>query len=145
GWRPSRAIQGGYDEITHGYFMMLEAMPESVVSTSETRSRFVGPAELGKTVDLAAPPMSGLSELMARRKISADPTLVVVEWLFTAEAGQLSAPARPSAGTPPPMMQRRFRLGFAAPSAIPDGQKSFAKMVEMVGRFHRAGVTIAAG
>jgi hypothetical protein len=145
GWRPSRAIEGGYDEITHGYFMMLEAMPDSVVSTSETRSRFVGPAQYGKDVDLSAAPMAGLAALMARRHISADPTLVVVEWLFTAENRALSPAYQAYAGTAPPMMQRRFRLGFAAPSAIPGGRKSFQRMIEMVGRFHRAGVTIAAG
>ena len=145
GWRPSRAIDAGYDEITHGYFMMLEAMPESVVAASETRSRFVGPAQYGKDVDLAAQPMAGLAALMARRKISSDPTLVVVEWLFTAENGSLSPAYQAYARTGPPMMQRRFRLGFAAPSALADGKKSFARMIDMVGGFHRAGVTIAAG
>ena len=145
GWRPSRAIEAGYDEITHGYFMMLEAMPESVVATSETRSRFVGPAQYAKDVDLAAQPMAGLAALMARRKISADPTLVVVEWLFTAENGSLSPAYQAYARTGPPMMQRRFRLGFAAPSALADGKKSFARMIDMVGGFHRAGVVIAAG
>jgi hypothetical protein len=145
GWRPSQAIAAGYDEITHGYFMMLEAMPDSIVSTSETRSRFTGPARLAKDVNLDSPAMAGLTELMARRGISADPTLAVVDWLFTAENGELSPAYQPYAGTAPPMLQRRFRLGFAAASDVTDGRKSFQRMVDMVGRFHRAGVRVAAG
>jgi hypothetical protein len=34
GMRPSQAIAAGYDEITHIYFVMMEAMPDDVVATS---------------------------------------------------------------------------------------------------------------
>jgi hypothetical protein len=42
GMRPSQAIAGGYDEITHIYFVMMEAMPDSVVANSNGINRFEG-------------------------------------------------------------------------------------------------------
>jgi imidazolonepropionase-like amidohydrolase len=148
GMRPSQAIAAGYDEITHIYFVSMEAMPDSVVTTSNGINRFQGTGRYLKDVDLNAPPMKGLVATMAAKKIVSDPTLVVVEALFVPENGDLSAAYAPYVGTLPPATERGFRQGgFAVPKDLTrdDFRKSFRKEVELVGMMHKAGVPIVAG
>ena len=75
GMRPSQAIAAGYDELTHIYFVMMEAMPDSVVATSNGINRFEGTGRYSKDVDLNAPPIKSLIATMTARKITSDPTL----------------------------------------------------------------------
>ena len=148
GMRPSQAIAAGYDEITHIYFVSMEAMPDSVVSTSNGINRFQGTGRYMKDVDLNAAPMKGLIETMAAKKIVCDPTLVVVEGLFVPANGDLSLAYAPYVGTLPPATERGFRQGgFEVPKDLTraDFRKSFTKEVELVERMHKAGVPIVAG
>src|SRR4029077_12184802 len=50
GMRPSQAIAAGYDELTHIYFVMMEAMPDSVGATSKGINRFEGAGRYAKDV-----------------------------------------------------------------------------------------------
>ncbi len=148
GMRPSQAIAAGYDELTHIYFVSMEAMPDSVVTTSNGINRFQGTGRYLKDIDLKTPPMTGLIASMAAKKIVSDPTLVVVEALFVPENGDLSLAYAPFVGTLPPAMERGFRQGgFQVPKDLTrdDFRKSFAKEVELVGMMHKAGVPIVAG
>jgi hypothetical protein len=148
GMRTSRAIADGYDEITHIYFVMMEAMPDDVVKVSNSIARVEGPAKFAKDVDLNAEPMKSLIATMARRHITADPTLVVVESLYVPENGDLSSAYAPYMGTLPPATERGFRQGGLAVAqgyTRADYRKSFAKLVELVGAMHKAGVPIVAG
>ena len=52
GMRPMEAINDGYDEITHIYFVMMQAMPDAVVAKSNGMARFDGPGRYAKDVDL---------------------------------------------------------------------------------------------
>ena len=77
-----------------------------------------------------------------------DPTLVVVESLFVPENGDLSPAYAPYVGTLPPATERSFRQGGFQPeggATRADFRASFHKLVELVGRLHRAGVPIVAG
>jgi imidazolonepropionase-like amidohydrolase len=148
GMRPSDAIDAGYDEITHIYFVMMQAMPDDVVAKSNGMARFQGPGRYAKDVSLDAEPMRSLIAKMARRKITVDPTLVVAESLFVPENGDLSPAYAPFVGLLPPALERGFRQGgFAVPSDLTraDYRASFAKLSELVGALHRAGVPIVAG
>jgi cytosine/adenosine deaminase-related metal-dependent hydrolase len=148
GMRTSEVIDDGYDEITHVYFLIMEAMPDDIVKTSNGISRFMGPGKYAKDVDLDADPMKSLIAKMAARHIGADPTLVVVESLYVAENGKLSAAVAPYAGVMPPAVERGFREGGEAPPAgytREDYRKSFDKLVELVGRLHKAGAPVVAG
>ena len=148
GMRPSQAIAAGYDELTHIYFVMMEAMPDQVVATSNGINRFEGTGRYAKDVDLNAPPMKGLIATMAARHIVSDPTLVVVEGLFVPENGDLSPSYAPFVGTLPPATERGFRQGgFAVPKGLTraDYRKSFARLTELVEAMHKAGVPIVAG
>jgi imidazolonepropionase-like amidohydrolase len=148
GMRPSEAIADGYDEITHIYFVMMQAMPDSVVKVSNGMARFEGPGRYAKDVDLTKEPMKSLIATMAERKITSDPTLVVAESLFVPENGDLSPAYAPFVGSLPPAVERGFRQGgFAVPKDLTraDYRASFAKLQALVGAMHKAGVPIVAG
>ena len=85
---------------------------------------------------------------MAAKKITSDPTLVVVESLMVPENGELGAAYAPYLGTLPPAVERGFRAGGlqVEPGLTrADYRASFEKLVALVGAMHRAGVPIVAG
>jgi imidazolonepropionase-like amidohydrolase len=148
GMRPMEAINDGYDEITHIYFVMMQAMPDAVVAKSNGMARFDGPGRYAKDVDLTAEPMKSLIATMAKRKITSDPTLVVAESLYVPENGDLSPAYAPFVGTLPPAVERGFRQGgFTVPPDLTraDYRASFAKLSALVAALHKAGVPIVAG
>lgn len=148
GMRPSQAIAAGYDEITHIYFVMMEAMPDSVVNVSNSIQRFNGPGTYARNVDLNAAPMKPLIATMAAKGIVSDPTLVVAESLFVPENGDLSPAYAPYVGTLPPATERGFRTGgFQTPPGVTraDFRASFQKHAALVAAMHKAGVPIVAG
>jgi imidazolonepropionase-like amidohydrolase len=148
GMRTHEAIDAGYDEVTHIYFVMMEAMPDDVVKTSNGINRFEGTGRYAKDVDLNADPMKSLIAKMAAKHISHDPTLVVAEGLFVPENGDLSPAYAPFVGTLPPATERGFRQGgFTVPKDLTraDYRKSFKKLEELVMAMHKAGVPIVAG
>jgi imidazolonepropionase-like amidohydrolase len=148
GMRTSEAIASGYDEITHIYFVAMQAMPDDVVAHSNGIQRFQGIGRYAKDMDLDAEPMKSLVATMARRQIAVDPTLVVVENLFVPENGDLSPSYAAFIGTLPPTVERGFRQGGFlpdAPTTRADFRASFRKLVDLVGRLHQAGVPIVAG
>ncbi len=148
GMRPSQAIAAGYDEVTHIYFVSMEAMPDSVVNTSNGINRFQGTGRYMKDVDVRAEPLKSLVATMAAKHIVSDPTLVVAESLFVPENGDLSPAYAPYVGTLPPATERGFRQGgFSVPKDLTraDYRKSFAKLSDLVELMHKSGVPIVAG
>jgi imidazolonepropionase-like amidohydrolase len=148
GMRPSQAIAAGYDEITHIYFVSMEAMPDSVVATSNGINRMLGTGQYAKDMNLTAAPMKPLIETMAARHIVSDPTLVVVESLLVPDNGDLSPAYAAYVGTLPPATERGFRTGgLALPEHFTraDFRKSFTRETELVAAMHEAGVPIVAG
>jgi imidazolonepropionase-like amidohydrolase len=148
GMRTEQAIDDGYDEITHIYFVMMQAMPDDVVNHSNGMARFEGPGRYAKDVDLNAEPMKSLIARMARQHITVDPTLVVAESLYVPENGDLSPAYAPFVGTLPPAVERGFRQGgFSVPASLTraDYRASFAKLSALVGALHKVGVPIVAG
>jgi imidazolonepropionase-like amidohydrolase len=148
GIRTLDAINDGYDEITHINWVMMQAMPDSVIAASNGIMRFEGPGRYAKDVDLDGLAMKTIVATMASRHIYSDPTMVAFESLYVPENGDLSPSYAPFVGTMPPATERGFRSGgFAVPKDITraDYRASWAKMVALLGRMHRAGVPIVAG
>ncbi|WP_266170150.1 amidohydrolase family protein [Dyella subtropica] len=147
GMRPAQAITDGYDEITHIFYVIMQAMPDSVVSATGL-TRVQGTARYSKDVDLHAEPMKSLIATMAQRNIIVDPTLSVVEAFYVRNNGDLSPAYAQFAGTLPASFERSLRQGGLA---VPDGltradyRASFAKLQSLVGVLHGAGVPIVAG
>jgi imidazolonepropionase-like amidohydrolase len=148
GMKPSEAIAAGYDELTHIYFVSMEAMPDNVIATSNGINRMAGTGRYMKDVDIHAAPLSSLIAIMAAKHIVSDPTLVVVESLLVAENGDLSPAYAPYVGTLPPATERGFRQGgLAVPPDLTraDFRASFAKLSQLVEFMHTSGVPIVAG
>ncbi len=148
GIRTSAAIADGYDEVTHINWIMMEAMPDSVLPVDNGIMRFEGPGRYAKDVDLDGPALTGLLATMARRHTYSDPTMVAFEGLYVPENGELSPAYAPFVGTMPPTTERGFRAGgFAVPKDLTraDYRASWAKMVGLLDRMRKAGVPIVAG
>ncbi len=148
GIRPLDAINDGYDEVTHINWIIMQAMPDSVIAVSNGIMRFEGPGRYAKDVDLDGPAMTQIVATMARKHIYSDPTMVAFEGLYVPENGDLSPAYAPFVGTLPPATERGFRSGgFAVPKDLTraDYRASWAKMVALLARMHRAGIPIVAG
>jgi len=148
GIRPVDAINAGYDEITHINWVMMQAMPDSVIPVSNGIMRFEGPGRYAKDVNLESAAIKEIIGAMASKRIYSDPTMVAFESLYVPENGDLSPSYAPFVGTLPPTTERGFRTGgFAVPKDLTraDYRASWAKMVALLGRMHQAGVPIVAG
>jgi imidazolonepropionase-like amidohydrolase len=148
GIRPLDAIDDGYDEVTHINWIIMQAMPDSVIAVSNGIMRFEGPGRYGKDVDLDGPAMTAIVSTMAKKQIYSDPTMVTFEALYYPENGDLSPAYAPFVGTMPPATERGFRSGgFAVPKDLTraDYRASWAKMVALLTRMHKAGIPIVAG
>ena len=148
GMRPLEAINAGYDEITHINWIIMQAMPDSVIAVSNGIMRFEGPGRYAKDIDLDGAAMQEIIKTMAAKGIYSDPTMVAFEGLYVPENGDLSPSYSPFVGTLPPTTERGFRVGgFAVPKDLTraDYRASWAKMVQLLGKMHKAGVPIVAG
>ncbi len=148
GMRPIDAVRAGYDEITHINFIMMQAMPQSVVDKANTAARIEGPAKYGKDVDLDSVEMKAFYKELSERKTIIDPTLVVWEGSLTSDGSTISAAYAPYAPISPPAVARSFKIGgypLFDGLTRDDFRASYAKLVGLVGRLYKAGVPIVAG
>jgi imidazolonepropionase-like amidohydrolase len=148
GMRPLEAINAGYDEITHINWIIMQAMPDDVIAVSNGIMRFEGPGRHAKNVDLNSKSITDIVSTMAAKGIYSDPTMVAFEGLYVPENGDLSPSYAPFIGTMPPATERGFRQGgFAVPKDLTRAhyRESWAKMVQLLGMMHKAGVPIVAG
>jgi imidazolonepropionase-like amidohydrolase len=148
GIRTLEAINDGYDEVTHINWIIMQAMPDSVIAVSNGIMRFEGPGRYGKDVDLDGAAIKTLIDTMAAKHIYSDPTMTAFESTYVPDNGDLSPAYAPFLGTLPPVTERGFRSGgFAVPKDLTraDYRASWAKMVALLGRMHRAGVPIVSG
>lgn len=147
--KPSEAVAAGYDELTHLNFVVMESMPREVIDKSNTRQRVEGPARFFKDIDLDAPPMAGFIADLAKRKTLVDPTIVIFEGMLTQDGGKPHPAYAPYMGITSPVIERSAFTSGGYPLVEgltrDDYRKSYAKMVELVGRLHKAGVPIVAG
>jgi len=150
GMRPSEAVAAGYDGINHINFVVMDAMPDDVVKTSNGLNRFFGPGKHAQHVDLAAQPMAGFIDVLAEKKIVIDPTLTVYEQSFVPDPGEMPPSGAPYAGVLPAQVERGLKSGgLVAPEGYDatraDMRASFEKLVDTVRVMHEKGVPIVAG
>lgn len=144
--RAQDAVDAGYDEIQHINQVMLNFLVDDKTDT-RTLERFYLPANKVADMDFDAKPVQDFIALLARKQVVIDPTLATFDFLRQ-RPGQMSQAFAAVADHMPPDVQRGFRV---AEFNIPDDataarfDKSYLKMVDFVGRMHRAGVPIVAG
>jgi Amidohydrolase family len=140
------AVKDGYDEIQHINQVLLNFY---VKPDTDTRSllRFTLIAENANSLDLDAQPFQNLVKLFVAHRTVLDPTLTAFEAQFTQMPGQLNPSFAAVAEYLPITLHRQL---FKSESEItkemaPRWRGSFAKMLESVARFHRAGIQIVSG
>jgi hypothetical protein len=144
--RAQDVVEQGYDEIQHINQVLLNFLVDDKTDT-RTLQRFYLPAEKVADLDFDSKPVQDYIALLAKKQIVIDPTLSTFEFLRQ-RAGQVQESYAPIASHMPPDFQRGLRV---AEMKIPDDAtgaryaKSYAKMVEFVGRLYKAGVPLVAG
>jgi len=144
--RAQDAVLAGYDEIQHINQVLLNFLVTDKTDT-RTLERFYLPAEKIAGLDFDSARVQDFITLLAQRKIVVDPTLSAFDFIRQRD-GELSQEFAAVADHVPPDVRRSL---FQAQMKIPDAttavryEKSYAKMIEFVGRMYRAGVPIVAG
>lgn len=144
--RASDVVDAGFDEIQHINQLLLNFFVDETTDT-RTLKRFYLVADRTADLDFDSKPVQDFIARLAEKKVVVDPTLATFEFLHQ-EAGELSPIVADVVDHLPPDIQRNRRSGEMN---IPDAKtaalydRSFAKLVDFVGRLHRAGVTIVPG
>lgn len=144
--RADDVVDAGFDEIQHINQLLLNFFVDETTDT-RTLKRFYLVADKTADLDLDSKPVQDFIARLASKKVAVDPTLATFEFLHQ-EAGELSPIVADVVDHLPPDIQRNRR---AAELDIPDKKtaerydRSFAKLVEFVGRMHKAGITIVPG
>jgi imidazolonepropionase-like amidohydrolase len=141
----AECVKLGFDEIQHANFLMLNFTPD--VKNTNTPTRFTEVAKRGADLDLNSPEVQSFVKLLKERHTTLDPTLSVFEDMFLTRAGQIPRGFQPIARRLPPQVRRGLlSSGLTPPPGMDERyQKSFAKMVELVGMMYRAGIPIEDG
>lgn len=146
GLRAFEAIEAGYDEIQHINQVMLNflATPET---DTRTLDRFNLPAKKTADIDFNSAKVKAFVKTLKDKKIALDPTLATFAFLKQKD-GEINEPFATIASHMPPDVSRGFSVGtmkIEDDAALKQHQKSYAKMVEFVGRLYKEGVPIVAG
>lgn len=117
-----------------------------MIDAQDTRTEARG-AEVANRLTRAPLRIIGINARVFVPRSVVDPTVTIFEGMFTARTGTLSPSYAMVADRFPPQVRRYFLSGGLP---VPEGmdalyKASFAKMLELVGELHRAGVTIVAG
>jgi len=146
--RPLDAIEAGYDEITHFNFIIMQAMPQTVVDQSNGQQRISGPARYAGEIDLGRPPITTLVDAMQAKGIASDTTIAGFEEMWICVPGKTAAAEAPWADRLPPVEARKAVHTACDPvpgTTRAQSEASFAKFVELIGIMHRRGIPIVAG
>ncbi len=144
--RAQDAVLAGYDEIQHINQVLLNFLVTDKTDT-RTLERFYLPAEKVGSLNFDSPEVQQFIALLAQRKIVIDPTLATFNFVRQMD-GVMSQEFAAVADHVPPDVRRGF---LSAQMKIPDEathqryEKSYARMIEFVGRMYKAGIPLVAG
>ena len=144
--RAQDAVDAGFDEIQHINQLMLNFLVKPDTDT-RTLERFRLPADGVADLDFDSKPVQDFIASLKKHNVAVDPTLTTFDYIRQ-RAGESSAAYAAVLDHLPLELQRQFRV---AEMDIPDDataaryNKSYEKMIEFVGRLHKAGVTVLPG
>jgi hypothetical protein len=141
-----QAVRAGYDEIQHINQVMLNfvAGPKD---DSRTLARFTLVAEKVAALDLDAQNVQDFINLLQERGTTIDATLAIFEPNFTQLSGEPNPAYRVVEDHVPIATRRLWRTNSMDLNEhnVHTWRASYAKLLEFVGRMHRAGVPLVAG
>lgn len=146
GMTADMAIDAGYDEIQHVNFVLLNFWPDAKDGTNSMK-RFTVVGERAGELDLNSPEVRDFVAKLKARDIVIDPTLATFEGMFTAEPRKADPSLAAALDRLPPQVARASFGGGLAKDGAQRAQyrQAYAKMVEMVGVLHKAGVRMVPG
>ncbi len=143
--RAQDVVDAGFDEIQHINQVLLNFL---VTPETDTRdlSRFLLPAEKLAGLDLDSRPVQDFIRLLAKKQVVIDPTLTTFDFIRHRDGEMSKAFGAIAPNLPPDRQRALLKAEMNVPPEKADTYaRSFAKMVEFVGRLYRAGVPIVAG
>ncbi len=144
--RAQDVVDAGFDELQHINQLLLNFFVEPTTDT-RTLERFRLPAEHTAGLDFDSQPVQDFIASLKKHDVAVDPTLTTFDYIRQ-RAGETSKAYAAVVDHLPLDLQRAFKV---AEMDIPDEatavryNQSYEKMVEFVGRLHKAGVTIIPG
>ena len=144
--RAEEAVRQGFDEIQHINQVMVNFFVKPEDDT-RTLLRFNLIAENAAGLDLDSAPVQDFIALLREKSTVIDPTLAVFEAPFTQRQGEQNPTLGMIADHLPPVLQRGLKTNSMDVNEgnVERYRASYTKMVEFVGRMHRAGIPLVAG
>jgi hypothetical protein len=143
--RAEQAVRAGYDEITHINQVMLNFL-SGPKTDSRTLERFYLIADNAHALDLDSKRVQDFLALLKQRGTVVDPTLAVFQDMGQRH-GELGKTYAAVASHLPANLQRGFKqnsMNITDSNAV-RWRAADRKLIEMVGRLHRAGIPLVAG
>ena len=144
--RAQDVVEQGFDEIQHINQVLLNFLVTPETDT-RTLARFELPAERVGGLDFDSKPVQDFIALLQAHQTVIDSTVATFDF-FKQKDGDIAAPYAAVAEHMPPDIKRGFYVGsmkIPDAAALLRNERSYAKMVEFVGRLYRAGVPLVAG
>jgi imidazolonepropionase-like amidohydrolase len=138
-------IEDGADEIQHLNFIVLNLFPE--VADTRTKDRYTVMAEKLQALDLASPQFADFLALLQRRHTVLDPTVSILEDLFSGAPGRCAHSLCPLIQRFPPVTRRMLLSGAVA---VPPGKedvyaRALPSLLRLLKALHDSGVTLMPG
>jgi imidazolonepropionase-like amidohydrolase len=146
GMTADQAVDAGFDEIQHANFVLLNFFPDIAGETASMK-RFTVIGERAAGLDLNSPQVRAFLAKLKAKDVVIDPTVGTFEAMFTAEPRVADPSLAPVLRRLPPAVARGAYGGGLAttPEQRTQYRASYAKMVELVGALHKAGVRLVPG
>jgi len=138
-------IEAGADEIQHLNFIVLNFFPE--VADTRSKDRYTLMAEKLQTLDFDSPQFADFIQLMRRHHTVLDPTVSILEGLFSGKADQAPVALNSVIQRFPPVVRRKMLTGAVA---VPEGKeeayaRALPKLLQLIKRLHDSGITLMPG
>lgn len=139
-------VEAGADEIQHLNFILLNFFADEVKDT-RTRDRYTVLAEKLAQFDFGDGRFDEFVAFLRQHQTVLDPTLVVLEGLFSGEPARAAPALRPVVQRFPAVVKRRQLSGAVAVPAGKQGlyAQALPGLLRMLKRLHDGGVTIMPG
>ena len=140
-------VAGGYDEVHHAYFWLLNFMSPEVLARTNSPSRFTDAGEHGVEIKVDSAQVRDFVRYVAERGVVLDPTFVAFETMFMAEKGKLAPWLAPWAARMPIGELRGGRTGGrgTTPELKAKYNGSYERARQLLKQFWAAGVPIVPG
>jgi imidazolonepropionase-like amidohydrolase len=138
-------VEAGADEIQHLNFILLNFFPD--VKDTRTRDRYTVLADRLAQFDFNDGRFNDFVDFLREHQTVLDPTMVVLEGLFSGEPARAAPALRPVVQRFPAVVKRRQLSGAVA---VPAGKEAayaqaLPSLLRMLKRLHDGGVTIIPG